>query len=70
MLSLLIHTHARTGYWAFTNATDKLGGKSTKKSRKGDGKAATFDEDDWIKGTPHAALEKKRKAAAAASKKE
>lgn len=52
------------GYWIFANATDKLGVKKvTKKSKKGDGKAAAFDEDEWIKDTPYAVAQKKKAAA-------
>lgn len=55
------------GYWIFANATDKLGvKKSIKKSRKGDGKAASFDEDEWIKDTPYAAQQKKLAKSASA----
>lgn len=39
--------------------------KSSKRS-KGDGKAAAFNEDEWVQGTPYAI--QKRKAAAAANK--
>ncbi len=53
------------GYWIFTNATDKLGvNKTVKKSKKSDGKAASFDEDEWIKDTPYAAQQKKLAKAA------
>lgn len=56
---------APAGYWIFANATDKLGVKKTaKKSKKGDGKAAAFDEDEWIKDTPYAAQQKKLAKAA------
>lgn len=52
------------GYWAFSNASDKLGIKKSvkKKSKKGD--TAAFDEDDWVKGTPYD-VDKRKKAAAA-----
>jgi len=54
-----------TGYWAFTNATDKLGvKKGGKKSKKGDNKPTNFDDDEWIKGTPHYTMEKKQRKAA------
>jgi hypothetical protein len=53
-----------TGYWFFVNASDKLGvKKATKKSKKGDGRAAAFDEDEWIKDTPYAVAQKKKTAA-------
>jgi hypothetical protein len=41
--------------------------KATKRSKKSDSKAAAFDEDDWVKGTPYD-VEKRRKAAAPAPK--
>lgn len=53
------------GYWAFSNASDKLGIKKTaKKARKGAEKVAAFDEDEWVKGTPYE-VEKRRRANAA-----
>lgn len=56
------------GYWAFSNASDKLGiKKGAKKARKGVEKAAAFDEDEWVKGTPYD-VDKRRRAAAAAKK--
>jgi hypothetical protein len=55
---------AAAGFWAFANASDKLGvKKATKKSKKGDGRAAAFDEDEWIKDTPYAVAQKKKTAA-------
>jgi hypothetical protein len=35
-----------------------------KAGKKGDSKAAAFDEDEWVKGTPYD-VEKRKKAAAA-----
>lgn len=52
-----------TGYWVFANASDKLGvKKATKKSKKSDGKAAAFDEDEWIKDTHYGVAQKKKTA--------
>jgi hypothetical protein len=52
-------------YWGIANSSDKLGvKKAAKRSKKGEGKAAAFDEDEWIKDTPyHAAQQKKLKSA-------
>jgi hypothetical protein len=66
MYLMIIALFAGIGYWAFSNASDKLGiKKSVKKAgKKGDSKAAAFDEDEWVKGTPYD-VEKRKKAAAA-----
>lgn len=58
----------RAGYWAFSNASDKLGIKKTaRKTRKGTDKVAAFDEDEWVKGTLYD-VDRRRRAAAAAKK--
>jgi len=67
MYLMIIAALGGSGYWIFANATDKLGvKKSIKKSKKGDGKAASFDEDEWIKDTPYAAQQKKLAKSASA----
>jgi len=38
--------------------------KGGKKSKKGDNKPTNFDDDEWIKGTPHYTMEKKQRKAA------
>jgi len=61
MYLMIIAALGGSGYWIFANATDKLGvKKSIKKSKKGDGKAASFDEDEWIKGTSYDVHQKKK----------
>jgi hypothetical protein len=56
-------TRPCAGYWVFANATDKLGvKKATKKSKKSEGKAAAFDEDEWIKDTHYGVAQKKKTA--------
>lgn len=68
MYAMILATFGAIGYWAFCNASDKLGIKKTaKKTRKGSEKAAAFDEDEWVKGTPYE-VEKRRRATAAAKK--
>lgn len=68
MYIMILGTFGAIGFWAFSNASDKLGiKKAAKKSRKGSDKAAAFDEDEWVKGTPYD-VEKRKKAAAATGK--
>jgi hypothetical protein len=56
------------GYAVISNSSDRLGIKRVaKKARKGGDKAAAFDEDEWVKGTPYD-VEKRKKAAAKAGK--
>eukprot|EP00879_Flechtneria_rotunda_P001297 GHRR01001446.1.p1 GENE.GHRR01001446.1~~GHRR01001446.1.p1 ORF type:complete len:247 (+),score=60.42 GHRR01001446.1:128-868(+) len=67
MYAMILGTFGLIGYWAFANASDRLGMKKTvKKARAGNTKVAVFNEDEWIKGTPYD-VEKRRKAAAAAA---
>lgn len=68
MYIMIFGTLGGIGYAVISNSSDRLGIKRVaKKARKGGDKAAAFDEDEWVKGTPYD-VEKRKKAAAKAGK--